>query len=189
MQVCNSTLLANRHLTKPLVARGFTRQGSSGGNPDEQRAARIILKDYINAKLLYCHPPSGLNSEEFNAAMRRRMQARARGLGRRLIGSEQGKVQSMKSSSKTSKLDQNFFAQSRPVKLTPNVVGKANEQHGEFSRVQMYPHQGVVADDGTVLKGRKAKQAMAEAGIEVASSKKHFKGGKRTKKRSGQGYD
>ncbi|TIB96479.1 P-loop containing nucleoside triphosphate hydrolase protein [Wallemia mellicola] len=171
------------------VARGFTRQGSSGGNPDEQRAARIILKDYINAKLLYCHPPSGLNSEEFNAAMRRRMQARARGLGRRLIGSEQGKVQSMKSSSKTSKLDQNFFAQSRPVKLTPNVVGKANEQHGEFSRVQMYPHQGVVADDGTVLKGRKAKQAMAEAGIEVASSKKHFKGGKRTKKRSGQGYD
>ncbi|TIA92874.1 hypothetical protein E3P99_00348 [Wallemia hederae] len=170
------------------VARGFTRQGSSGGNPDEQRAARIILKDYINAKLLFCHPPAGVDAEEFNAAMRRRLQARARALGRRLIGSEQGKVQSMKTSNKSKNLDQSFFT-SGPVKLSPNLAGKAAGQHGDFSRVQMYPHQGVIADDGTLLKGRKAKQAMADAGVDVASSKKHFKGGKRVKKRSGAGYD
>ncbi|TIA69255.1 hypothetical protein E3P91_03705 [Wallemia ichthyophaga] len=170
------------------VARGFTRQGSSGGNPDEQRAARIILKDYINAKLVFCHPPPGVSADEFNAAMRRRLQARARALGRRLIGSEQGKVQSMKGASHARSLDHTFF-QKNPAKLTPTLAGKAAEQHGDFSRVNMYPHQGIVADDGTLLKGRKAKQAMADAGIDVASSKKHFKGGKRVKKRSGAGYD
>ena len=47
-----------------LVARGFTRSGQ--GNPDEARAARYILKDYVNAKLLFCHPPPGVSDDEFN---------------------------------------------------------------------------------------------------------------------------
>jgi ribosome biogenesis GTPase A len=33
-----------------LVARGFTK--SSQGNPDESRAARYILKDYVNVSFL-----------------------------------------------------------------------------------------------------------------------------------------
>lgn len=37
-------------------ARGYMRGGGQGA-PDEGRAARIILKDYVNAKLLYCFPP------------------------------------------------------------------------------------------------------------------------------------
>lgn len=36
-------------------ARGYMRQGK--GLPDESRAARYVLKDYVNSKLLYCHPP------------------------------------------------------------------------------------------------------------------------------------
>lgn len=36
-------------------SRGFMRSGQ--GNPDESRAARYILKDYVNAKLMYCLPP------------------------------------------------------------------------------------------------------------------------------------
>lgn len=36
-------------------SRGFMRSGV--GAPDESRAARYVLKDYVNAKLLYCHPP------------------------------------------------------------------------------------------------------------------------------------
>ncbi|EAW12561.1 ribosome biogenesis GTPase LSG1 [Aspergillus clavatus NRRL 1] len=36
-------------------ARGFATQGQ--GQPDESRAARYILKDYVNGKLLFCHPP------------------------------------------------------------------------------------------------------------------------------------
>lgn len=35
------------------------------GIPDGSRAARLILKDYVNGKLLYCYPPPGCDSEEF----------------------------------------------------------------------------------------------------------------------------
>mmetsp|Transcript_22684 Transcript_22684/g.32008 ORF Transcript_22684/g.32008 Transcript_22684/m.32008 type:complete len:759 (-) Transcript_22684:100-2376(-) len=34
------------------------------GEPDYQRAARIVIKDYVEGKLLYCHPPPGLANEE-----------------------------------------------------------------------------------------------------------------------------
>lgn len=35
------------------------------GIPDGSRAARLILKDYVNGKLLYCYPPPGCDSVEF----------------------------------------------------------------------------------------------------------------------------
>lgn len=50
------------------VARGLTRQGQ--GNPDESRAARHVLKDYVNARLLYAHPPPGTDADAFNAEQR-----------------------------------------------------------------------------------------------------------------------
>lgn len=40
------------------TARGFTKTGQ--GQPDESRAARYILKDYVKGKLLFCHPPPPL---------------------------------------------------------------------------------------------------------------------------------
>ncbi|KAF5015473.1 hypothetical protein F66182_13186, partial [Fusarium sp. NRRL 66182] len=46
---------ANELLRAYARARGFATQGL--GQPDESRAARYILKDYVNGKLLYCHPP------------------------------------------------------------------------------------------------------------------------------------
>ena len=36
-------------------ARGFATTGQ--GQPDESRAARYVLKDYVSGKLLFCHPP------------------------------------------------------------------------------------------------------------------------------------
>ncbi|RFU35860.1 hypothetical protein B7463_g505, partial [Scytalidium lignicola] len=46
-------------------ARGFTRTGQ--GQPDESRAARYILKDYVNGKLLFCQPPPlDIDPEGFN---------------------------------------------------------------------------------------------------------------------------
>jgi len=42
--------------------RGFM---THKGIPDGSRAARLILKDYVNGKLLYCYPPPGCNPEEF----------------------------------------------------------------------------------------------------------------------------
>jgi large subunit GTPase 1 len=37
------------------AARGFATQGL--GQPDESRAARYVLKDYVKGKLLFCNPP------------------------------------------------------------------------------------------------------------------------------------
>lgn len=46
------------------------------GNPDESRAARIILKDYVNGTLLFCLPPPGFDAEEFNQDSREAMDER-----------------------------------------------------------------------------------------------------------------
>ena len=49
------------------VARGFAKTGQ--GQPDESRAARYVLKDYVSGKLLFCHPPPNdppIESREFN---------------------------------------------------------------------------------------------------------------------------
>ncbi|KAJ3353128.1 hypothetical protein GGF32_003190 [Allomyces javanicus] len=49
------------------LARGFMRSGQ--GNPDESRAARYILKDYVRGKLVFVHPPPTFEGTptEFNA--------------------------------------------------------------------------------------------------------------------------
>nr|KAJ3419472.1 hypothetical protein HK105_006910 [Polyrhizophydium stewartii] len=51
-------------LSAYAIARGFAK--SSQGNPDEARAARYVLKDYVNGKLLFIHPPPGLDPNDFN---------------------------------------------------------------------------------------------------------------------------
>lgn len=43
-----------------LTAYGYMRGFMTAhGQPDQPRSARYILKDYVNGKLLYCHPPPG----------------------------------------------------------------------------------------------------------------------------------
>lgn len=49
---------------------------SSFGMPDTSRAARHVLKDYVNAKLLYAHPPPGIDSDEFMSTSREQTLAR-----------------------------------------------------------------------------------------------------------------
>ncbi len=51
-------------------ARGFATTGQ--GQPDESRAARYVLKDYVNGKLLFCHPPPHdpeIDAADFNRAL------------------------------------------------------------------------------------------------------------------------
>jgi large subunit GTPase 1 len=55
---------ASEFLCAYAIARGYKK--SSQGNPDESRAARYILKDYVGGKLLYIHPPPGSDGREFN---------------------------------------------------------------------------------------------------------------------------
>lgn len=61
-------------LADEAVARGMTR--ASFGMPDTSRAARHVLKDYVNAKLLYAHPPPGIDADEFMSTSREQTQAR-----------------------------------------------------------------------------------------------------------------
>ena len=44
------------------LMRGFM---SHKGNPDRPRAARYILKDFVNGKLLFCNPPPGVEATAF----------------------------------------------------------------------------------------------------------------------------
>ncbi|KAG8581456.1 hypothetical protein GDO81_007673 [Engystomops pustulosus] len=49
-----------------LAAYGYMRGFmTSHGQPDQPRSARYILKDYVNGKLLYCHPPPGIEPSDF----------------------------------------------------------------------------------------------------------------------------
>ncbi|EQC40695.1 hypothetical protein SDRG_01770 [Saprolegnia diclina VS20] len=43
-------------------ARGFATAGKGG--PDQSRAARVLLRDYVIGRLLYCHPPPGTSPRE-----------------------------------------------------------------------------------------------------------------------------
>ncbi|KAM9975246.1 hypothetical protein ACTFIW_000873 [Dictyostelium discoideum] len=53
---------ANEFLSAYGYMRGFR---TVHGAPDQSRAARIVLKDFVNGKLLYCHPPPGFDSIKF----------------------------------------------------------------------------------------------------------------------------
>ncbi|KAL1413607.1 hypothetical protein Q8F55_001382 [Vanrija albida] len=55
-------------LSAYAIARGMTR--ASFGMPDTSRASRYVLKDYVNAKLLYARAPPGIDEEEYMATSR-----------------------------------------------------------------------------------------------------------------------
>ena len=52
---------AEELLTTYCVARSIIASGS--GVPDWQRAARIVVKDYVAGRLLYCHAPPGAGED------------------------------------------------------------------------------------------------------------------------------
>lgn len=45
-----------------LALRGY--RTTNQGNPDESRASRYILKDYVQGKLLFIHPPPACSFSE-----------------------------------------------------------------------------------------------------------------------------
>ncbi|XP_039578330.1 large subunit GTPase 1 homolog [Passer montanus] len=53
---------AEELLTAYGYMRGFM---TSHGQPDQPRSARYVLKDYVSGKLLYCHPPPGIDPNDF----------------------------------------------------------------------------------------------------------------------------
>lgn len=192
-------ITAENFLVAYAIGRGFTRSGQ--GNPDEARAARHILKDYVTAKLLYCHAPPGISDDEFNEETRRIALQRAE--GKKLapttrvvknadtylasqVSSQTSTVQG--SGYRTQRLDQDFFDSNSNSAMAPRPFVRGGQA---FTRSKLYPHQNAVADDGSLVTGRRARIAavMASAGGEAAPGKKHHKKMKRVKQRSGKGYD
>ncbi|KAI1800995.1 P-loop containing nucleoside triphosphate hydrolase protein [Daldinia bambusicola] len=165
-------------------ARGFTTQGV--GQPDESRAARVILKDYVNGKLLYVQPPPGWgDGSDFNrelydsthlpakrkAALTAAMDALDVGDGESTVDTE---ILALPTGAKSEKLDKAFFARG---------AGSAGHMKMPFSH--KYTEQGKAEAQAKHLSGRKARAMIAlETGIDpqdvqIGSSKKHFKGGQK----------
>lgn len=187
------------------VARGYARAGQ--GNPDESRAARYILKDYVNAKLLYCHPPPRKDGNQFNEETTQIQLRRAIGKKRAPVTrvtknadtapdvfhgtepkSSEPQSPTQQQSTKSRALDRDFF-ESQAMGARPYVKG-GNKDGQSFARVKFYPHQNAIANDGTPLGTRYAKAAavLDSSGLGVGTGKKHYKI-KRGKQRSGKGYD
>ncbi|KID82653.1 GTP-binding domain, HSR1-related protein [Metarhizium guizhouense ARSEF 977] len=161
-------------------ARGFQTQGL--GQPDEARASRYVLKDYVNGKLLFVHPPPGIEDakafnrelySEFNLPEKRRAALAAATEAMSLKDDDSVTVDSdmisIPAGPKTEKLDARFFG---PDKSQGHITMPFNHK---------YTEQGQAS--GRMLTGRKARTVVAlENGIDpkdvqLLSSKKHFKGG------------
>jgi len=197
----DGSLRAENLLVSYAVARGFTRSGQ--GNPDEARAARYILKDYVNAKLLYCHPPPQISADEFNFSnwklALRRLAGKKRAPNTRVgknantypldstVGGPSDLPSSSGQSQKTRSLDRQFFDENAGLAARPLAKG-AGGRIQSVSRAVLYPHHLSVANDGTPLTTQGVVGTLTANGGWL-EGKKHHKKTKRTKQRSGKGYD
>ncbi|PTB67945.1 putative ribosome biogenesis GTPase Lsg1 [Trichoderma citrinoviride] len=168
------------------TARGFQTQGL--GQPDEARASRYILKDYVNGKLLFVHPPPGIEDEKaFNSELydeahlpeRRRAALVAATEALSLGGADDESVASefvsLPQGPKSQKLDKSFFT---PKNVRGHVSMPFNYKYSEQGS-----SSGSTAGGTKMLSGRKARAAIAlENGldpkdVQIGSGKKHFKKG------------
>ncbi|KAH0537382.1 hypothetical protein FGG08_005824 [Glutinoglossum americanum] len=180
-------------------ARGFTKTGQ--GQPDESRAARYILKDYVNGRLLFCHPPpseSPIDPHYFNRELydgdhlpRKRRVALTAQAGPPLASSEASSLVDdfnsmplpIAQGAKSTQLDKIFFGPSR-----------GSDVHLKMPFNHKYSEQGIASGtaSGKQLSGRKQRAMIAlernidPADVRAMNSKKHFKANKRNgKHRSG----
>ncbi|KAI9805209.1 MAG: hypothetical protein M1825_001045 [Sarcosagium campestre] len=178
------------------IARGFATTGK--GQPDESRAARHILKDYINGKLLFCHPPPEdppINPHEYNRELyneERLPQKRRHGL---IVGTDDSAAERQRSLS----LDPINAAESQPSprpqtgpksrRLDRQFFGPGgNAGHLKAPYRLKYGEQGT--GSGKQLSGRKQRLMLAldkdvdPKDVRSPNDKKHFKT-RRGKHRSG----
>lgn len=147
---------------------------------------------------MFCHPPPNIEALEFNkeindAALKvfKKLAPTTRVPSTALNYVAPSDGTRTQSGSKTDAVDKAFFEKQLSA---PNVSGKTSVGSSMTGgRVTLYPHQRVLADDGSPLPmSRKARMAMVQANLADvgdASSKKHKKGKKHVKVRSGAGYD
>lgn len=165
-------------------ARGFAGTGRHG-QPDESRAARYILKDYVSGKLLYCHPPPHepeIDGKEFNKSLYDFAHLPAKRQAWLIAHSDEPEADAasepassvsapqVKTGAKSKKLDDSFFA--------PDSKNAGHIKSRAFNH--QYTQQGQADMQQKSLSGRKEKIMQAlELGIapkELPKDKQHFKG-------------
>ncbi|KAL8878593.1 MAG: hypothetical protein Q9198_003628 [Flavoplaca austrocitrina] len=175
------------------IARGFTKTGQ--GQPDESRAARYILKDYVSGKLLFCKPPPNdppIDAREFNQELyqtehlpQKRQAALAVQAEGSTTGSEDPSLMDNPDilpapplqGEKSTRLDRKFFG-----------PGQGTAGHLNMPFNHRYSEQGMAARKQ--LSGRKAQTMLAlekdldPAELKLMNGKKHFKGRKAKPKAS-----
>ncbi|XP_054441124.1 large subunit GTPase 1 homolog [Pteronotus mesoamericanus] len=100
-----------------LTAYGYMRGFMTAhGQPDQPRSARYILKDYVNGKLLYCHPPPGRDPVTFQYQHQRLLENKWNGdeVKIRLAGNK-------KAEQIENVVDKSFFHQENVRALTRGV--------------------------------------------------------------------
>lgn len=159
----------------------------------------------MNAKLLFCHPPPGHSADEFNREARklafRCVAGKKRAPNTRVgknadtyplddtIGDPSDLLLSSAPSQKSRSLDRQFFDETTGLSARPFAKGVGGRIQS-VSRPVLYPHHLLVANDGTHLatQGVQTGTLMANIGGQGPGKKIHKKM-KRTKQRSGKGYD
>jgi len=68
---------ADELLNAYAFVRGFM---TASGLPDQSRAARIVLTHYVAGKLIYCHPPPGIDAKSFQVKRSREKEPSAQDL-------------------------------------------------------------------------------------------------------------
>lgn len=183
---------AEEILTAYAVARGFAKTGQ--GQPDESRAARYILKDYVSGKLLFCHPPPNdppIDAREFNRELydidhlpQKRRAVLAGQAEASISGSENPSltddVESLPAvplqGEKSSRLDNRFFG-----------PGQSNAGHLTMPFNHQYSEQGKRQLSGRKLTTMTALEKKIDAAdLKLMNSKKHFKGGRRKNKKASE---
>ncbi|KEF60609.1 uncharacterized protein A1O9_02170 [Exophiala aquamarina CBS 119918] len=175
---------ASEVLRSYAKARGFATTGH-GGQPDESRAARYVLKDYVNGKLLYCHPPPHdpeIDGNEFNAPLYDFAHLPAKRQAWLIAHNDEANfaddlesqasmpVRPQETGSRSKNLDKGFFGPGS--RNAGHLIRPFNHQYTEQGQQQKELH------------GRKARTMTAlEHNVDPAdlklNNKKHFKGAKK----------
>ncbi|KAL1793765.1 hypothetical protein ACET3X_008747 [Alternaria dauci] len=183
-------LTSDEVLRAYAIARGFSTQGL--GQPDESRAARYILKDYVKGKILFCHPPPTdppIDPKHFNRELydvnhlpaKRRHHPLANLPGNHSLAGPEADDMSLMDDEldgggvpvqgeKTQRMDKRFFGPGQGM-------AKVNQ-----------PFHYKYSEQGKELSGRKAKMMAAlEKDVDPKEmqmgGKKHFKANKRRAKK------
>lgn len=176
---------AEELLVAYAVARGFTKTGQ--GQPDESRAARYILKDYVSGKLLFCHPPPNdpqVDPRTFNAEVDvPRPGPSAEGSEPEEEGIAVDNAVKLGDSHRQPPVSPNAARSTKSSRIDAAFFKSTHGNQGHLTMPfnHKYTEQGAA---GKQLSGRKQREMVALAnGVgpgEVAqlNSKKHFKGKK-----------